>query len=104
MLTCEGDRITGYCWTGITGEEGDAEKTGRIFMMGVDPEYRGKGIGRRVLLVGLAHLKSKDLQYVELTVDSENSVACALYRSLGFITVTASLWYEKAVAQDTGTR
>jgi mycothiol synthase len=67
-------------------------------MFGVDPDYRGKGTGKRVLLAGLAHLKSKSLQVVELTVDSENEVACALYESIGFRVRTSSLWYEKAVS------
>jgi len=102
VLTCEGDRIIGYCWTGVTCEEGDGEKTGRILMVGVDPDYRGRGIGREILLAGVARLRRKGVDYVELTVDSENSVACNLYRSLGFETVAASLWYEKSVAQGTG--
>ena len=97
MLTCEGDRIVGCCWTGATCEEGDDEKTGRIFMIGVSPDYRSRGIGRRVLLAGLAHLRGKGLQYVELTVDSENEAACSLYQSIGFKTRESSLWYEKAI-------
>jgi mycothiol synthase len=64
-------------------------------MMGVDPDYRGRGLGRQLLLVGLSHLKSKDLRRVELTVDSENKIACALYKSIGFELWTSTLWYEK---------
>ncbi|GAG56740.1 unnamed protein product, partial [marine sediment metagenome] len=33
---------------------------------------------------------------VEITVDSKNEVACALYHSVGFKLRTNSLWYEKA--------
>jgi mycothiol synthase len=64
-------------------------------MMGVDPDYRGRGLGRQLLLVGLSYLKSKDLRRVELTVDSENEVAYTLYTSVGFELWTSSLWYEK---------
>jgi len=66
-------------------------------MLGVDPDYRGRGIGRIALLAGLSHLKNKGVQVVELTVDSENEVACALYHSVGFQTLTSSLWYEKII-------
>jgi len=66
-------------------------------MIGVSPDYRSRGIGRRVLLAGLAHLRGKGLQYVELTVDSENEAACSLYQSIGFKTRESSLWYEKAL-------
>jgi mycothiol synthase len=64
-------------------------------MLGVDPDYQGRGLGRQLLLVGLSYLKSKGLRVVELTVDSENKVACALYKSVGFNLWTSSLWYEK---------
>jgi mycothiol synthase len=64
-------------------------------MLGVDPDYRGSGLGRKLLLAGLSYLKRKGLQIAELTVDSENKVACALYKSMGFKPWTSSLWYEK---------
>ncbi len=99
VLTYDGDKVIGYCWTEITGEgEADiGERKGRIFMLGTDPDYRVKGVGKRVLLAGLTHLKSNGLQLAELTVDSENKVACALYQSVGFEVRTSSLWYEKVL-------
>ncbi|MFC1864600.1 GNAT family N-acetyltransferase [Chloroflexota bacterium] len=90
LLTCDGDKVTGYCWTEIIGE-----RKGRIFMLGADPDYRGRGVGKIALLAGLAHLKGKGLRVAELTVDSENKVACALYRSVGFEVRASSMWYEK---------
>ena len=68
-------------------------------MLGADPDYRGKGVGKRALLAGLAHLKSKGLQVAELTVDSGNKAALTLYRSVGFKVWMSSLWYEKAINQ-----
>ena len=99
VLIYDGDKVTGYCWTGIIYEAEAAigKRRGRIFMLGVDPDYQGRGVGRRALLAGLARLKSKGVQVTELTVDSENEVACALYRSVGFEVRTGSLWYEKAI-------
>ncbi len=98
VLACDGDKIVGYCWIGIACEGGaTSERRGRIFMLGVDPDYRGKEIGKRVLLAGLARLKSKSLQVAELTVDSENKAACALYKSIGFKVLTSSFWYEKVI-------
>jgi len=99
VLTCDGDKVIGYCWTGIPNEGGVAtgEGKGRIFMIGADPDYRGRGMGKRALLAGLAHLRSKGLQVAELTVDSENKVACALYQSVGFKVRSSNLWYEKVL-------
>ena len=79
------------------GEAAGGEKKGRIFMIGTDPDYRGRGVGRRVLLAGLAHLKNRGMQVTELTVDSENEAARVLYQSVGFEVRTSSLWYEKAI-------
>jgi len=97
FLTFDSDKPVGYCWTRIESWEKKApgEGTGRIYMLGVDPDYRWKGFGRQLLLVGLSYLKSKSLRVVELTVDSGNKVACALYESVGFKLWTSSLWYEK---------
>jgi len=99
ILIYEGDKPAGYCWTSINYEAGAAnsEKKGRIGMLGVDPDYRGRGIGRVALLAGLAYLKNKGVRVVELGVDSENRTACTLYHSVGFKRWSSNLWYEKAV-------
>ena len=99
VLIYDGDKSVGYCWTKINFETevADGEKKGRIFMLGVDPDYRGKRIGKIALRAGLDYLKNKGVRVVELTVDSENKVACALYRSAGFKTWTNSLYYEKTI-------
>ena len=98
MLIHEGDKAIGYCWAGISCEEGvPSTRKGRILMLGVAPDYRGKGIGKRLVLAGLARLKSKGLQVAELTVDSENKPACALYRSIGFEVQASTFWYEKVI-------
>lgn len=96
ILTYDGYRAVGYCWTGIICEEGipSAEK-GRIHMLGVDPDYRGKGIGRELTIAGLARLRNRGLNVAGLTVDSQNKAACALYETIGFKVRANSLWYEK---------
>jgi mycothiol synthase len=90
----------GYCWTRIMIEDNPAAGSmkGEIHMLGVDPDYRKKGIGRNVLLAGLADLKSKGVTIVELTADGEDSVAMGLYESVGFEVCSRSEWYEKKLA------
>jgi len=98
VLACDGDKVVGYCWTWIACKGAvPSERKGQIFMLGLAPDYRGKGIGKKILLAGLAHLKSRSLQVAELTVDSENKVACALYKSIGFKVQTSTFWYEKVI-------
>jgi len=98
MLIHEGDKAVGFCWAGTSCEGGvPSARVGRILMLGVVPASRGKGIGKKLVLAGIGRLKSKGVQVVELTVDSENKAACALYKSLGFEVQTSTLWYEKAI-------
>jgi mycothiol synthase len=87
----------GYCWAKIDFGKGSlmGEKRGRINMLGVDPNYRGKGVGKKVLMVGLTQLRRRGVDIVDLTVDNENKAARALYQSLGFTERTSSLWYQK---------
>ena len=99
VLTYERDRAIGCCWTGISCEEGiPSVRKGRIHMLGVDPDYRGKGIGRELAIAGLVRLRNRGLRIAELTVDSENRIAHALYQSLGFGVQANTLWYEKVVS------
>ena len=79
-------------------ERNEQGKTwGRVSMLGVDPDYRGRGVGKAVLLAGLLYLKEEGFQVAELTVDSENQAAYTLYRSVGFEVLDSTLWYEKKI-------
>jgi mycothiol synthase len=100
VLAYDQGRAVGCCWTGISCEKGmPSVRKGRIHMLGVAPNYRGKGIGRELMIIGLTRLRERGLKVAELTVDSENEAACALYESLGFEVQARTLWYEKPVDQ-----
>ena len=96
-LTFLEDKPVGYCWTIIDSAENEKrEKSkGLIHMLGVDPDYRQQEIGKAILLNGLQDLKSRAVDTVELTVDSENPAACSLYESVGFEVYARLEWYEK---------
>jgi mycothiol synthase len=95
ILASEEDEPIGYCWTTINMEEGESK--GQIYMLGVDPGHRGRGIGKLLLLAGLSYLKSRGVAVAGLTVDSQNRAACALYESVGFKISSTTLWYEKVL-------
>ena len=82
----------GYCWT-MTNSTAHGE-AGVIMMTGILPDYRGKGLGRVVVIAGIHHLTDKGMSMVDLTVDSENTPARELYLSLGFHQQTETHWYE----------
>jgi len=94
ILAYSDDKVIGYCWTRVIHKD---DKKGQIFMLGVAPDWRNKGVSKEILWDGLAYLKNKGVKIIELNVDSRNHAACALYRSVGFKDKSSSLWYEKAI-------
>jgi ribosomal protein S18 acetylase RimI-like enzyme len=57
---------------------------GGIFGLGIVPQWRGKGLGRELLLRSVQKLKELGASYIFLQVDAENDTALGLYRSCGF--------------------
>ena len=57
-----------------------------MYVVGVDPDTRGHGLGRALTLAGLHHLREQGLSSALLYVDADNTAAIGLYRSLGFAT------------------
>jgi mycothiol synthase len=75
-------RMAGSCWTKI---HRDADPPlGEIYVIGVDPDFQGRGFGRGLTLAGLDWLSGKGLTVGMLYVDGANSAARALYRTIGF--------------------
>jgi mycothiol synthase len=81
----------------VPSNDSDGEQQGLIHMLGADPDYQGRGIGRKVLMAGLAYLMKKGVKTASLSVDSSNRSACNLYRSIGFVRQSRNLWYEREV-------
>ena len=49
------NQLAGFCWTKVHG--GDHDPIGEIYVMGIDPKFQGRGIGRAVTIAGLKHLR-----------------------------------------------
>jgi mycothiol synthase len=87
-------RTIGYSWYYPLPMRSDGAGM-RIHMFGVDPGFRGQGWGKKILLASLERMRERKARTVELTVDSDNSPALALYSSRGFSLRSRSRWYEK---------
>ncbi len=83
LLVEEGGRLAGSCWTKIHADTDPA--MGEIFVIGIDPDFRGRGWGRALAEAGLDWLAGRGLTVGMLYVDAENTAAVSLYRSMGFV-------------------
>lgn len=83
LLHERGGRLAGFCWTKVHPEE--RPPLGEIFVIAVDPDFAGKGLGRDLTLAGLDHLYRRGLSVGMLYVDSTNEAALQLYEDLGFV-------------------
>jgi mycothiol synthase len=94
-------RLAGFHWTKIHGGRPDGpgehghEPLGEVYVVGVDPDERGTGLGRALTLVGLRYLRSRGLAQVMLYVDEMNSAAIGLYESLGFTHWDTDVMYSR---------
>ena len=52
--------------------------------MWIDPDLRGRGLGRRAMELVEREVRARGLERVELNVFGGNAVARSLYRSLGY--------------------
>lgn len=59
----------------------------------VDPDCRGEGLGRALLVSCLKIAREKECCRVNLEVRADNEVAMLLYRSLGFVTCTPNMHF-----------
>jgi mycothiol synthase len=72
--------LAGFCWTKVH----EAEELGEIYSIAVDPSRQRTGLGRALVLGGLAHLAERGLSTAMLYVDASNQGAVRLYLDLGF--------------------
>ncbi len=74
--------LAGSCWTKVHPDT--SPPLGEIYVISVDPAFRGIGLGRALAVAGLEHLAAKGTGTGMLYVDATNTPAVSLYRSLGF--------------------
>ena len=77
------DVVVGWCDI-VRGDRGGTKHSG-FLEIGIIPDHRGKGIGRRLLKATIDDAFSKGIERVELEVFASNQRAIRLYRKFGFL-------------------
>ncbi len=91
----QADQIVGECLCHLSTQFGPTD--GWISIVGVRKEWRGRGIGRAVLLQGLRNLQKAGFVTGSLHVDAENTPAVNLYRAVGMEISRTRLHFAKTV-------
>jgi ribosomal protein S18 acetylase RimI-like enzyme len=83
FFALDGHRVVG--WLDIKFFEQEGLRHRGTLGMGIHSDYRGQGIGSRLMQAALANAKQSGLLRVDLTVYCSNAAAIALYRKFGFV-------------------
>jgi ribosomal protein S18 acetylase RimI-like enzyme len=80
-----GGRVVGFMLGEIrSGEFGLDEPTGWIEVLGVDPDARGRSIGRRMAEAMLDYFRTQGAHSVRTLVDGDREELSGFFSSLGF--------------------
>lgn len=87
-------KVIGFHWTKIEGLPENGH-TGEVYVVGIDPDAQGGGLGKALTLRGLRHLQEKGVNEVILYVEGDNAPALAVYEGLGFQPYKKDVLYTK---------
>ncbi|MDI9628631.1 MAG: mycothiol synthase [Acidobacteriota bacterium] len=87
-------RLVGYHWTKLTAPNGVTR--GEVYVLGVDPDFAGRGAGRALLSAGIIHMRSLGATHIDLYVEQSNERVVAMYRTAGFEVTHTDVAYGEA--------
>jgi ribosomal protein S18 acetylase RimI-like enzyme len=78
-------KVVGFMFSDVRGGEfGLEETTGWIERFGVDPDYQGRSIGRRLFEAVRGHMTRHEVATIRTLVDKTDSDLAAFLRAVGF--------------------
>jgi dTDP-4-amino-4,6-dideoxy-D-galactose acyltransferase len=72
-----------------------ARREGRIGLAGVNPEVRGRGIGKSLVLAAIDWSRAQGAQEMTVVTQGRNRGAQRLYQQCGFLSRDLQLWHHK---------
>ena len=78
FIVAEKEKIIGYTFGRPRNESAE------IISLAVDPDWREKEIGTKLIDFSIEHFKKKRFKKISLHVRTENKIAISFYQNLGF--------------------
>ena len=79
-------RLAAFCWTKLHDAPRQENVLGEIYVIAVDPDFQGLGLGRHLTIAGLDAIAHRGVTTGMLYVDAANVAALTMYERLGFHT------------------
>lgn len=80
-----GGKVVGFMFSDVRGGEfGLEETTGWIERFGVDPDFQGRSIGRRLFEAVQGRMADRDVATIRTLVDKKDSDLASFLRAVGF--------------------
>lgn len=80
IVAKETDKVLGYVIGGINTDKKEAW----VLSLGVHPDARGKGIGKKLMDALIKIFNAQSTEQIALTVYPDNAAAIKIYKDLGF--------------------
>ncbi|MDA1190266.1 MAG: GNAT family N-acetyltransferase [Candidatus Poribacteria bacterium] len=97
FVAADGDEPVGY----ITSRVDHDSKIGWIPNLGVLPEYRGQGLGKRLMERCFEYQREQGMEYLKIETLAQNDIGSNFYPAAGFIEVARQIHYLKPL-RDSG--
>lgn len=97
----EHGEVVGFHWTKVETPAWGEPLVGEVYVVGVDPDRHGGGLGTALTARGLRHLAESGVGIVDLYVEGDNAPALAVYRRLGFVEHARDVLYVRPATSPT---
>ena len=93
-------RMLGFHWMKLEPNDDGGE----VYVLGVEPDAAGRGIGKLLLAEGLRRMREKGRSSASLYVEGDNEPALALYRRFGFVDDAVDVQFRRRGFDELGRR
>lgn len=88
LLAVQDGAVVGFHWT-----KQHPNQLGEVYVLAVDPDAGGRGLGKALLGEGLRHLRERGNTAVQLYVEADHEAAVGLYLAHGFTEASRDVMY-----------